>query len=57
MASELQPNFYTAELSKTLTTGKCEQVEQMNQLSCSAPFGSCSCSPLKDGVMTCCCAK
>ena len=46
MASELQPNFYTAELSKTLTTGKCEQVEQMNQLSCSAPFGSCSCSPL-----------
>ena len=38
-------------------TGKCEQVEQMNQLSCSAPFGSYSCRPLKVGVMTCCCAK
>ena len=38
-------------------TGKCQQVEQMNQLSCSAPFGSYSCGPLKDGVMTCCCVK
>ena len=55
MASELQPNFYTAELSKTLTTGKCQQVEQMNQLSCSAPFGSLA--AVRSRTLTCCCAK